>query len=175
MGTNYYMMTKDKTIVEEYFPDEYKIVDNPYLGYEIHIGKQSWGWCPLFERHDKAYNSVEAMLKFLEFHKVDIEIYDEYGEKFSIAELKEELIDWAKHQPVRYMKYVSEGVPNKILGGRDYLIESTEDDYDIKSPFDHVEYHELDPYNEKRWIDESCEPFYTKDKDGYDFVRGDFS
>lgn len=175
MGTNYYMMTKDKTIVERYFPNEYKIVDNPYFGYEIHIGKRSIGWRPLFQVHDKAYDSVEAMLKFLEFHKMDIEIYDEYSEKFSIDGLKEELIDWADHQQVRYMKYIPEGIYNELFCGKDYLVESTEDDYDITIPYDHIEYHKLDPYNEKRWIDESREPFYIKDKDRYDFTRGDFS
>ena len=115
------------------------------------------------------------MLKFLEFYKMDIEIYDEYNEKFSIDELKEELINWGNEQPVRYMKYLPEGIPNYIFDGRDYLIESTEEDYDIKMPYDHVKYHELDPYNEKRWIDESREPLYFHDKDGYDFTRGDFS
>ena len=39
MGTNYYMMTKSKKLVEKYFPCEYEIVDTPYFGYEIHIGK----------------------------------------------------------------------------------------------------------------------------------------
>ena len=37
MGTNYYMMTKSKKLVEKYFPCEYEIVDTPYFGYEIHI------------------------------------------------------------------------------------------------------------------------------------------
>lgn len=115
------------------------------------------------------------MLKFLEFHKMDIEIYDEYNKKFSIDGLKEELINCGNEQSVRYMKYVPEGNYNEIFGGRDYLIESTEEDYDIKMPYDHVEYHKLDPYNEKRWIDESREPMYFHDKDGYDFTKGWFS
>lgn len=175
MGTNYYMITKHRYIVEKYFPDEYDIVDEPYFAYEIHIGKQSLGWKPIFEWHENAYKSIKEMLKFLEVHKSEIEIFDEYNSKFSIEELKEELVDWADHQQVRYMKYVQEGVPNKWFGGKDYLVESTEDDYDITIPYDHIEYHKLDPYNEKRWIDSSREPFYFKDCDGYDFTRGDFS
>lgn len=38
MGTNFYMMTKSKKLVEKHFPYEYEIVDTPYFGYEIHIG-----------------------------------------------------------------------------------------------------------------------------------------
>lgn len=51
----------------------------------------------------------------------------------------------------------------------------TEDDYDIKMPYDHARYHELDPYNEKRWLDKSREPMYFHDNDGYDFTKGRFS
>lgn len=38
MGTNFYMMTKSKKLVEKHFPHEYEIVHTPYFGYEIHIG-----------------------------------------------------------------------------------------------------------------------------------------
>ena len=31
------MMTTDKELVKKYFDGEYEIVDDPYLGYEIHI------------------------------------------------------------------------------------------------------------------------------------------
>ena len=158
MGTNYYMMMKDKELVTKYFDNEYELTDTPYFGYEVHIMKLSYGWKPLFEWHENAYKSVEDMLKFLEFHKMDIEIFTSHVNRKS-----------------KYMKYVPEGVPNHFFGGRDYLVESTEDDYDIKIPYDHVEYHKLDPYNEKRWIDESREPLYFHDKDGYDFTKGSFA
>ena len=55
------------------------------------------------------------------------------------------------------------------------MVESSEDDYDIKMPYDHVEYHKLDPYNERRYMDESREPMYFHDKDGYDFTKGWFA
>ena len=58
-------MTKSKKLVEKYFPYEYEIVDTPYFGYEIHIGKRSGGWKPLFQEHKNAYDSVEGMKEFI--------------------------------------------------------------------------------------------------------------
>ena len=62
------MMTTDKELVNKYFNGEYEIVDDPYLGYEIHIGKRSSGWKPLFEAHKKAYGSVSEMIEFIMNH-----------------------------------------------------------------------------------------------------------
>ena len=64
MSTNYYMITKDKDFVKKYFPNEYELTDLPYFGYEVHIGKRSIGWKPLFQGHKKAYNSVSEMIDF---------------------------------------------------------------------------------------------------------------
>ena len=94
MGTNYYMMIENKELVEKYFPNEYELTDSPCFGYEVHIGKQSFGWKPLFEWHGNAYKSVEDMLNFLKIHDTYIEIFDEYEKNFSIDELKEDFIDW---------------------------------------------------------------------------------
>ncbi len=46
MGTNYYLMSKSKKLMREYFAvetdygttdEEYEIVDEPYLGYQVHL------------------------------------------------------------------------------------------------------------------------------------------
>lgn len=174
MGTNFYMMSTNKELVEKYFPFEYEIVDSPYFGYEIHIGKRSAGWNPLFQNHDKAYKSVAEMKDFIKENANDIRIFDEYEREFTLEELQDELIDWGEQQGTRYMKFIPEGVPNKFFGSKDYLIESTKDDYDITIPYDHIEYDKLDPYREKWWRDKEREPMYTKDKDGYDFTKGCF-
>ena len=71
------------------------------------------------------------------------------------------------------MKHIPNGVPDKVFGGKKYLVESTEDDYDITIPFDHIEYEKLDVYRDN-WRYEH-ESYYLKDKDGYDFMKGDFS
>ena len=120
------MMTTDKELVNKYFDGEYEIVDDPYLGYEIHIGKRSAGWKPLFEAHDNAYTSVSEMLNFIMNHP-EIHIFDEYGESLSIAQLKEELIDWAEKQEKRIIHY---------------------DDYigDIESPIDHIEMNQIETW-----------------------------
>ena len=48
------MMTTNKELVHRYFPGEYEIVEEPYLGYEINIGKRSYGWKPLFQEQKNA-------------------------------------------------------------------------------------------------------------------------
>lgn len=172
MGTNFYMITTNKDLVETCFPDEYTLIDNPYFGYEIHIGKRSAGWKPLFEGHKNAYDSVEAMKEFIQDHTDDIRIFDEYNREFSLEELEDELITWESQQEIRYMKFVPNGVPDEILGGKRYFVESTEDDYDITIPYDHIEYEKLDS---QRW--HGSFPYrshYWKDKDGYDFLNSEF-
>ena len=68
------------------------------------------------------------------------------------------------------MKYVPGGVViNKKYGWKDYFIESSENDYDIKIPYDHVEYSKFNTH--EMWEP----PHYYHDKDGYDFVEGEFS
>ena len=141
-------MVTNKELVNKYFPEEYEIVDDPYLGYNIHIGKRASGWKPLFEAHKNAYNSVSEMLKFILKHP-QIHIYDEYDKAMSIKQLKEELIDWAKYQEKRIIHY---------------------DDYvgDIESPIDHVQISQRDRREPLLKIE------YWHDKDGYDFTDHTF-
>lgn len=166
------MMTTNKELVEKYFPYEYEIVDTPYFGYEIHIGKRSLGWKPLFQEHKNAYNSVEEMKKFIRNNGNDIRIFDEYNREFSLEELDGKLITWGEQQETRYMKYVPEGIPDEVFGGKKYLVESTKDDYDITIPFDHIEYEKLGIERDNRKY--GRESYYSKDKDGYDFTKGEF-
>ena len=68
MGTNFYLMSRNKKLMREYFAVEteytikdieYEIVDEPYLGYEVHLCKLSAGWRPLFQRHKTISTSKE--------------------------------------------------------------------------------------------------------------------
>lgn len=169
MSTNYYMMVTSKKLVTKYFPNEYKLVDKPYLRYLIHIGKRSIGWVPLFEAHRHAYDSVENMISFIIIHKNNIQLFDEYNKKLTLEQLIEELVKWGEYQTVRYMKYIPGGrVWNQKYGWKEYFEESTKDDYDIIHPYDHLEYSKFD-------TDEIWElPTYYKDKDGYNFIEGEF-
>lgn len=144
------MMTTDKKLVKKYFDGEYEIVDDPYLGYEVHIGKRSSGWKPLFEAHENAYNSVSGLLDFLQKYHDKIEIYDEYNELLSISKLKEELVDWAENQKKRIIHY------DDYIGG-------------IQAPIDHVEMDQRD--DRHPWLKIK----YWHDKDGYDFTDRTFS
>lgn len=87
MGTNFYLMSRNKKLMREHFAVEteydikdieYAIVDEPYLGYEIHLNKLSWGWRPLFQRH-KTINTFKELEEFCLKNKSVISIYDEYG------------------------------------------------------------------------------------------------
>ena len=84
----------------------------------------------------------------------------------SLNELEDELINWGEHQAVKYMKYNAQ---ESDLDDIRFDI-STKDDYDIKAPFDHIEYDKV--------IDKLAPELktyrghYTHDKDNYDFVSG---
>ena len=105
----------------------------------------------------------------------EIRIFDEYRREFTLEELEDELITWGEQQEIRYMKHIPEGVPDEVFGGKKYLVESTKDDYDITIPFDHIEYERLDPYKERHGYMYERQSYYSKDNDGYDFMKGDFS
>ena len=92
MGTNYYLMTKSKELVSQYFDGEYEIVDSPYMGYRIHLNKCSMGWKTAFQSHRMAYTSVKELRQFLFSHKNETEIYDEYDEKFSVDQYDREVL-----------------------------------------------------------------------------------
>jgi len=108
MGTNYYFLTKDKALVQEYFArktdygiedKEYKLIDDPYFAYEIHICKFSSGWRSLFQGHH-CYSSLKELDLFYQEHSGQLEIYDEYNRLITWAELKKTAIDRATWSPV---------------------------------------------------------------------------
>ena len=149
MSTNYYMLIKDKDFIDQYFPDEYELENLPFSGYEIHIGKRSCGWKPLFEAHSLAYHSVEEMLEFIKKHKSKIKLYDEYHHPLSIKDLKKELVDWEKDQEPRIMNLKDEGI--------------------YTSPIDHLEYINNNKHKYAYYVGN-----YFHDKDGFDFCEGSF-
>ena len=61
--------------------EEYKIVDQPYLAYQVHFNKQSIGCRLLFQR-DKTIKTFKELEKACLKNKNVVGIYDEYGKKY---------------------------------------------------------------------------------------------
>lgn len=151
MSTNYYAVFENEEVVKKYFLEEYEeITENGVKKYEVHIGKRSYGWKPLFEAHLKAYDSVERMIEFFSSHKCTI--YSEYDEKLTLDELKTELIDWNK-DTTPHKEFYSDAVGQ------------------VTVPIDNVIFAQktTDPV-EINWKNQ-----FFNDKDGYNFLIGDFS
>ena len=89
MGTNYYLMTKNKSIADNI--GSYELTDTPDWGYKIHLGKRSMGWLPLLQ----AYPGIRSV-KDIEYYCTmsDVRIFNEYLEELTWEQLKEELIYW---------------------------------------------------------------------------------
>ena len=90
MGTNFYLITRNKDMAQQYAPYSYRLTDDPYFGYEIHIAKTSCGWLPLFQGHTDGINSVREYKEAYETGK--FEIFDEYGESYTWEEFTERVL-----------------------------------------------------------------------------------
>lgn len=188
MGINYYFFSTNKELIQESFAinenwgisgEEYRIVDEPYLGYKIHLNKLSCGWRPLFQSH-KIFKTFKELEKFYQEHKSDLEIYDDYGDKYS----------WEKYFINMYNHSLREKKPLKWVYESDdffrdrgailHTVQCSEEEAELYQPYDHVIYtkteqearnrlnvHERSPYiKEKFWND----PDYL-----FDWTEGEFS
>ena len=90
MGTNFYMITKNKTMASIYAPYSYELTDTPYFGYEIHVAKTSCGWLPLFQGHKNGINSVSEYKAAYETGEFDI--VDEYGTSYNWDEFEDRVL-----------------------------------------------------------------------------------
>lgn len=113
MGTNFYLMSRNKKLIREHFAVEteydikdieYAIVDEPYLGYEIHLNKLSCGWRPLFQRH-KTIKTFKELEEFCLKNKSVISIYDEYGRRYTWKQYFEKVYEHSqqKKQPRKWI------------------------------------------------------------------------
>ena len=104
MGTNFYF--KVKTDIQINIPIDGEIKNSilEKLNYalqdvtEIHIGKRSGGWLPLFQKTNY-YSSVKEIKEFYEKNKEHLIIIDEYDMEYSLDELDEEIFSWNKGNP----------------------------------------------------------------------------
>ena len=126
MGTNFYLMSRNKKLIREHFAVEteydikdieYAIVDEPYLGYEIHLNKLSCGWRPLFQRH-KTIKTFKELEEFCLKNKSVISIYDEYGRRYIISIHFFQIVDHVYkmyHVRSRRQKYIFHSVIENIM------------------------------------------------------------
>lgn len=167
MSTNFYIFlrgNKHRKDADEFFPNEYRLTDIPDFGYEIHIGKRSAGWKPLFEAHPNAYKSIRELCALAAEHPT-WEYIDEYGESYTFNELEHELIDW---EAVQLAQNDGEPRPMSMNPSTGLMEDAKPDDIlTIDMPFSHEEYQEKFP---SVWSVN-----YWEDEDGYDFTSEDFS
>lgn len=101
MSTNYYLKLKEEKrnqldnllniIFNEKFKNIYNDEITSIINKEIHIGKSSSGWRPLFERTNY-FESLKEFIKFYNDHKSDFDIVDEYNRIISWEEFEKEMI-----------------------------------------------------------------------------------
>lgn len=187
MGTNYYFMCRDKELVQENFAiketwgvygEEYEIVDEPYLGYKIHLNKLSCGWRPLFQRH-KAFKTFNELNKFYFSNKDKLEIYNEYGEKFMWDEYFDRVYRHSLRERVP-QKWVYE--PDKIFSDERptlHTVSCSEEEAEIFIPYDHILYAKTEKEARKRfkvWERYDFSVNYWNDPDYlFDWTEGEFS
>lgn len=150
MGTNFYLMTKNKSIAEKI--GDFELTDTPDWGYLIHIGKRSGGWLPLFQSHRgiKSVKDIEAWCQLPE-----VTILNEYDEEFTWEQLKEELIYWNGG--------VEGAVPRKYHEPIDPSMPYADHDMPNWTPVSHFD------YGNGKYASR-----YYKDEEGFEFYSGEF-
>lgn len=79
---------------ENLYDIQYRIENVANVGYEdIHIGKRSSGWKPLFQKQEQ-FSSVRELKQFYLNNSDKYEIVNEYGVIYTWEDLEEELINW---------------------------------------------------------------------------------
>lgn len=196
MGTNYYMITKNKDLAHEYFAErcdyggeypeylnqEYELYDIPDFYYQIHLNKLSCGWKPLFQNH-KAFRTFNELEEFYKGHMNDITFEDEYGRSYTFKEYKQRVIKHSERtpEPVKWV-YKEDEICGRL--GQKYLmtIECEPEEADLWIPFDHIDYSrtEREAKNKLKaygaYVSWMSEEKYHRDPDyKFDWVEGDFS
>lgn len=95
MSTNYFFRFDTRKAMKEAIDRwDFETVQDLFEENEIHIGKRSAGWVPLFESHPGKFTSVKEMKEFYENNKVAI--FEECERELTWEQLYEQLICWNK-------------------------------------------------------------------------------
>ena len=154
MGTNFYLITRNKMMAQQYAPYSYELTDEPYFGYEIHIAKTSSGWLPLFQGHKDGINSVREYKSAYETN--EFEIVDEYGNVYNWDEFTERVLRF-------------NGGIRGVEPFREILVDKNSPFYDPGMP-DHTPVSHFDYKYGNYYMDD-----YFMDEDGYEFDRREFT
>lgn len=187
MGTNFYFMSRNKELVQTNFAsktgnlilnEEYSVVDEPYLGYKIHLNKLSFGWRPLFQRH-KEFKTFKELEKFYQTYEADLEIFDEYQKKYSWEEYCKRIHTHSlrEKEPVKWVFEADQSMGDKILTL--HTIRCHEEDAELFLPFDHVVYQATERHARRRFrVNQryySGQRYWNDPDYLYDWVEGEFS
>lgn len=187
MGTNYYLMSRNKELMRNNFAvvepwgvhsEEYAIVDEPYLGYKCHLNKLSCGWRPLFQKHI-AFDTFKKLEEFYKNHKDELEIYDEYGTKYTWNEYFDKVYNHSLREP-EPVKWVYE--PDEVFGDKKptlHTVRCSEEEADLFIPLNHKEYAETEKCAIRKfrvYRGYSMSVKYYNDPDYlFDWTEGEFS
>ena len=80
MSKNYYVLTKDKSLISKYGL-QYSLTDEPDWGYWIHICQTTQLLKPLYQAHQQI-RDIDAVIRFIQ--EPNIQIYDEYLEPVEV-------------------------------------------------------------------------------------------
>ena len=181
-------MTRNKELAHKYFANDtpygvvgetYKIVDDPYLGYQIHLNKLSCRWRPLFQKH-KAFKTWNELEVFVLAHYEDVEFFDEFKNKYTFYEYKDTVFKHIDTKSYPY-KWVYDYYDGILSGAKNqkllYLKECEPEEVDIWSPFEHGIYFKTERDAQKRFGVSNYEPVfnYWSDPDYmFDWTDGNF-
>lgn len=152
MGTNFYLMTKNKEHRDLYFGYDYELTDTPDWGYRIHIAKTSYGWLPLFEAH----RGIESVKQLKDVYRSgEFIIADEYGTVYSWDEFDKRVL--------------------QFNGGVKGRIPREKVEQDRNSPWYDSALPEYRPISHFEYDSDRYSSDYFTDPEGYEFTTHEFS
>lgn len=123
MSTNYYILTKDKSIIERYGLT-YELTNEPDWGYWVHIVQLYSDYVPLFQAH-KNVSSLPAVFSLLQ--ETNVTVYDEYYKKMDVAQFCDKLQTICNDDSRKprtwnmlydnYLRYFKDAYGNEFLEG----------------------------------------------------------
>ena len=177
MGTNYYLFTKNKKIMQDNF-NEFALTDSPEFGYERHICKLSYGCKPIlqgaecFKTFKELFDLCEKTHEFL--------VLDEYGIQYNFDKFEDLLVNHANQEryPLKWIKKENEFDPQRRMIIT--TVECDKEEAELYTPIDHLEYQKTENDARKKYhvcdFDWVRTINYWRDPDyPFDWTEGEFS